>query len=805
MKIILKALLFCTISMNCFATAWVDLTHAGIYRRQADANEFKEIVTVLKEEVVKRSGILPAVTSDWANPSGATVFLVLEKNIAELPTDFKTAVLRLPQPSQEGFRLVAMAEKKAVIIVGKDVRGLLYGVGRLLRKAEITKGQIRFPADFRISTSPKYQIRGHQLGYRPKTNSYDAFTVPQYDQYIRELALFGANSIEILPPGTDDEPISRHMKMATLDMVKEQSRICQRYGLDIWMWYPNIGKDFTTPEKVKNELLAREQVFKAVSKIDAIFVPGGDPGELEPDELFEWMSKVAVLLTKYHPKAKIWISPQSFKPTKAWFDAFFRHVNKGYPWLGGIVYGPWVKVPIDQIRKIVKPSIPIRNYPDITHSIASQYPEPDWDPAWAVTLGREAVNPRPKDQKFFHNRVAPYCIGSISYSEGTNDDVNKFIWSDQDWDPKTNVWETLKDYSRLFFGADMAMDGALGVAELENNIKGPVSAADQVGRTLMRWQKMEQSASPALLSNPRFQMGLIRAYFDAYVRERSSYETQLERQAYEILKFGEGNSQTKARKATEILSKAWNEPVAVPLKERCLALADSLHRSIGAQLTVAKHGAMPGRGNFIDNIDYPLNDAPWLLHELKKVEKMDGKQGQEALTRMLSRTYAGKGGIYDHFMNPVSRAKVLTTKYNWTNDPESLQSSRIGYGMNLPGKEYYEEFPRVSTLVPIVPKAWNSQIEVLYETPLKIKYDQLDPGAKYRVKVVYSGRFKSNIRMMTSAGILIHDYIKSGVQPEYEFEVPADAIKNGEVTFQWNCKEGERGLQLSEISIISTK
>ena len=37
-------------------------------------------------------------------------------------------------------------------------------------------------------------MRGHQLGYRPKTNAYDAWSVPMWEQYIRELAIFGTNS-----------------------------------------------------------------------------------------------------------------------------------------------------------------------------------------------------------------------------------------------------------------------------------------------------------------------------------------------------------------------------------------------------------------------------------------------------------------------------------------------------------------------------------------------------------------------------------------------------------------------------------
>ena len=60
------------------------------------------------------------------------------------------------------------------------------------------------PDGINVTTAPKIALRGHQLGYRPKTNSYDAWDIAQWDQYIRELALFGANSIELIPPRSDD-------------------------------------------------------------------------------------------------------------------------------------------------------------------------------------------------------------------------------------------------------------------------------------------------------------------------------------------------------------------------------------------------------------------------------------------------------------------------------------------------------------------------------------------------------------------------------------------------------------------------
>ena len=101
-----------------------------------------------------------------------------------------------------------------------------------------------------IGRSPQHQpIQSvdTQLGYRPKTNAYDAWTVAQYDRYIRDLALFGANSIEIMPPRTDDDAVSENMKLPAIQMIVEQSKICKSYGLDVWMWVSQHDSDYSSP------------------------------------------------------------------------------------------------------------------------------------------------------------------------------------------------------------------------------------------------------------------------------------------------------------------------------------------------------------------------------------------------------------------------------------------------------------------------------------------------------------------------------------------------------------------------------
>ena len=50
---------------------------------------------------------------------------------------------------------------------------------------------------------------------------------------------------------------------------------------------------------------------------------------------------------------------------------------------------------------------------------------------------------------------------------------------------------------------------------------------------------MEKDAPQNVLANPRFQSGLIRAYFDAYTQRRLIYEASLERQARNILENAE--------------------------------------------------------------------------------------------------------------------------------------------------------------------------------------------------------------------------------------------------------------------------
>src|SRR6478735_8424380 len=757
-----------------------DFSGATIFFPENKNVQLAKVVQVLQEEIQKRTNISLPATGKLTSKNKLVVAIGVESRLGKFPEAFKTALNKLPETGKDGYKIV-LSDNKTIIIAGHDERGVLYGVGWLLRKVEMKNGQILIPGDLNIASSPTYPIRGHQLGYRPKTNAYDAWTVAQYDQYIRDLAIFGANSIEIMPPRTDDDSTSVHMKLPAIQMIAEQSRICKSYGLDVWMWYPNMGSDYAKPDAIQKELEERDKIFSVLPKLDALFVPAGDPGDLEPDVLFEWLEKEAVVLHKYHPNAKIWVSPQVFKPSREWYKKFYELVNREYEWCGGIVYGPWIRTPLPEVKKLVKSSVAIRLYPDITHSYSCQYPIPDLDLAYAMTLGRECINPRPEDEKYIHNLYAPLAQGSISYSEGTNDDVNKFVWSGQDWDPSTPVIETLRDYARYFIGSDYTEGVTAGLFALEKNTRGPLLSNEQVQVTLQQWQDMEKSAPKEVLSNPRFQNGLIRAYFDAYTQRRLIYETALERQARNILESAKTSGSTSAISAARnTISQAHEKPVSPELKERCYALADSLFRSFGAQLTTKKHHAMEGRGNFIDNIDIPLNDALWILDQLNQIEKLNTEAERlAAIDQMLHRTDPGPGGFYDNFGNPAAWRRIKAKK-TWAEDPGSLESPRVSFGVGLTGVDWVHEIVAKGFEGQTMPLAWMNQINTLYDTPLEMEYDRLGPNAEYILKIAYTGRFRSSIKLVAD-GVTIHNYIRMGTKPLFEFALPKVITKDGKV------------------------
>ena len=168
----------------------IDLKRTAIVLPEKATARERKAALVLAEEVQKRSGLRWPIQSKAAS-AGSTISLETKR-------------------SAIGDSYTIEISGNAISITGADERGLMFGVGAVLRKAVFGRQTAEVdPKRIAGIAAPKYPMRGHQLGYRPKTNAYDAWDVGIWDQYIRDLAMFGTNAIELLPPRSDDAPTVR--------------------------------------------------------------------------------------------------------------------------------------------------------------------------------------------------------------------------------------------------------------------------------------------------------------------------------------------------------------------------------------------------------------------------------------------------------------------------------------------------------------------------------------------------------------------------------------------------------------------
>lgn len=621
-------------------------------------------IRMLQEEVAHRTSINLVQTSDWGKGTFIAMATINDLTINEVQVPKRTGQ-NLPELKQEGYRI--FCDKKdgrdVIWIIGADERGILYGIGKLLRTVIMTRKKIFLENPLDIASSPMQSIRGHQLGYRNTNNSTDAWDVEKYEQYIRDLVIFGTNSIEMIPG--DDEPRNVLMPLAPQEMNMKVSEICAIYGIDYWVWTP-AGCDLKDTVLRQKQLDYYNQFYKNCPKLDNVFFPGGDPGDNHPREVMPFLKDLHDRLVKYHPNAGMWISLQGFSAEQ--IDYFYTYLEKNKPdWLRGIVSGP-SSPSIAETRFRLPSKYKHRHYPDITHNVRCDYPVVNWDQAYMLTIGREGINPMPNYYSKIHATYAPFTDGFITYSDGAHDDVNKIIWSMCGWNIDEEPMAIMQDYCRYFFGPELATKVSNGIFALEQNWVGPIRKNGGIEINFEYWRKLEKE-NPQLAGNWRWQMLVLRSYYDTYQRRRKIYEEGLEKKAYEVLETAKEIGSEKAMsEALKLVNYSDTKPQNQDLQAKIAKYCDDLFLSIGYQSDVEKyHASNSQRSCILQFMNYPLNNRWWLTDEFKKVSEMDSESKKlERLEVIRTWENPGPGSYYDNISNIETGPRVLTTSYDAT-------------------------------------------------------------------------------------------------------------------------------------------
>lgn len=566
------------------------------------------------------------LAEEWENRFG------LRPPICDCPLSGFGISLVIGEESEAEDYTVSFTEG-GIILRAHRLRGLIYAIGRVLRNLTAAEDDISVMEEATGHFSPCMPMRGHGIGYTDMSNSYEAWSGEQLRRYLLELMYFGLNTVETSYSTTDKRTPLMQYDFREAFIILSQH--CARYDLDLTVYY-GLSKARTDEETV-TDMLA---VYGDMPKITALFIPGGDPGDLLPEDFLRRCIKIKQAFAARYPDIKLYPSAQAPHEYPDWRERFSAVMAACPAEIDGIIYGPNHAMPLDDLRRTVDIRYPLQHYPDITHNVRCEtpvhFPRDDWHFAWAATLSRESVNPRPREYRILHQHTRQYVEGQISYSEGVHDDVNKAVWSGLDFDFYAEPVTLLQEYSRLFFCGVDSNAVANGILGLEQNWACDPLENACVEPTYALFSALAKQ-HPALGENCRFGLLLFRAACDKIVRDRRIFETALLRRAEKAVE------DNRLADAAAILETPFGEEYRT-LRSSLLPMAEKLFAQIGIQLDVARFGGMNWeRGCVLDTIDMPVTDRKYLL------QKLQAGVSQQDLLRMIHRNKPAKNEYYFSF------------------------------------------------------------------------------------------------------------------------------------------------------------
>src|SRR5262249_15867036 len=155
----------------------LDLTRAVVLTPAGLSGPPAKAIRMLVEEVEQRSMVRWDRAEKW--PAGGTPVVVVgpAEGVRDLLARQGVRLPAAARPRPEGYSIGVTGDRAAPVVwvAGNDARGVLFGVGRLLRELRLGRLKVTLPAGLRADSTPTTALRGHQIGYRPKTNSFDAW------------------------------------------------------------------------------------------------------------------------------------------------------------------------------------------------------------------------------------------------------------------------------------------------------------------------------------------------------------------------------------------------------------------------------------------------------------------------------------------------------------------------------------------------------------------------------------------------------------------------------------------------------
>jgi hypothetical protein len=301
---------------------------------------------------------------------------------------------------------------------------------------------------------------------------------------------------------------------------------------------------------------------------------------------------------------------------------------------------------------------------------------------------------------------------------------------------------------------------------------------------LSLWQGLE-TAHPTLKNNWRWQLCLLRAYYDAYTRQRLIRESALEHQANQHLATAAARGSFNAMDAAAAqLHEGTSDAILKHRRARIGELCSQLFQSIRLQTSVPLYQASGfERGALLDFVDRPLNNQWWLEDEFKRIRALPTESERlKALELIRTWESPGSGSFYDEVGNIAKSPRVI--RGEGTNTDPMMENNPN------PGFWWWDEGSCRKRL------SWQTSMD----WPLGLKYQNLDPRASYRVRLTGYGQPKLRANgqaLAPKAGGRI------GIGEFQEYAVPTELLKEGRLTLKFDPLPEEQSLNWRQQSRVS--
>lgn len=776
-------------------------------------------VQLARQHIARLTG-LELQVSDLLPESGEAIILVQKGSPGRLNPSLIDEINQGDSPGAEGYQLIITGDetRPVIVVAGADDRGVLYGVGRLLRNLLLEPGKIEIKPGFKGgSYTPALSIRGTHLSYTDQSTTYDAWTNQQFEQYLSELAWFGVNTLSLNAPWLGRRPFSPLYKEEPADMLLKAAGAANRLGLGVWLDLAGLHtvQDGAVEALGAQEWAELERLLPQLSGLVGLVVRA---------DTVDGAERLAGLLGRLQPGGGIWLA---FSPEESGEDPLLTQLlglSAQPAWLAGVIVtgneSPeqliWLQTQCqDQ-------SLPVILYADITHSGESIFPVADGDPLLARFYGRAGIQPRPQAMAHAHSSYLPAIQGSVTYSEGVHDDLNKFVWADQDWQPGREVCDTVEEYSTVLISTAYRKPLTEGWISLEQNWHGQLNDNTSIDDTYLLWSDLHRLAleEGELRDNYRYQLGRIRALGDYYVKRKALYELELEQRAWTILAdYPRLGADEALRRSREQLNLYRNEPVLPELANELLDLAESLFWACGLQLTTSgQNGQSWQSGAYLNVVREPLNHYRWLAQEYLRVlqlqEEADKHTAVEALLAYVS--VDTNPEVLYYRLGSQRGFALVANPVDWQADPAGRSGAFPSANYKLLDQALAKQgwYDAAS-----VPPGWTSSAATRCGTPLHVMIPGLSPSASYTLQVAYpyTKGEQPDTALFTAEDTLLEvlEQESTPVQrqaadslstskdfPYAAYDLPQEAYADGTLRLCWQPLHPSGTVAVSEVRIV---